>query len=236
MLLLLTCSRRCHFWEGGKPDGPYEMCSNHPNLTRTDHDKSVSAEKITAKKPQPLGSGVNLLTSNRAECWGDGSNMHNIPYTAGIYSLALGANLTCGGKWRTCWRGVLWDELWPGVTTARRMYIDGPANINGCTLDVSYPKVNITIFSYAWWESDELWLCGGLVLGRHKSHKRPNDTFFTLCHPALFFFPPSTSSTVSMRQSEEQTRGRTTQVTLSLGQILPEGVADSFLWERLYFF
>lgn len=45
-----------------------------------------------------------------------------------------------------------------------------------------------------------------------------------------------TSPTVSMRQSEEQTRGRTAEVTLSLGQILPEGVADSFLWERLYFF
>lgn len=48
--------------------------------------------------------------------------------------------------------------------------------------------------------------------------------------------PFSFSSTVSTRQSEEQTRGRAAEVTWSLGQILQEGVADSFLWERLYFF
>lgn len=63
-------------------------------------------------------------------------------------------------------------------------------------------------------------------------------THFLRCviQPFFIFFPPSTSSTVSMRQSEEQTRGRTADVTWSLGQILQEGVADSFLWERLYFF
>lgn len=48
--------------------------------------------------------------------------------------------------------------------------------------------------------------------------------------------PFSFSSTVSTRQSEEQPRGRAAEVTWSLGQILQEGVADSFLRERLYFF